>query len=61
MNDKTMVKYDDAVEMVKTNKLFTEYTYEVCNEVGIRSMEKFLLLLMVGISNGRYCNVVLRV
>ena len=45
-----MVKYDDAVEMVRTNKLFTDYAYEVRNEVGQRSMKKKMFIIV----DGRY-------
>ena len=48
INDQTIVKYDQAVKMVKTEKLFTEYMYEVRNELGERSMEKGIYLIVDG-------------
>ena len=48
VNDQTMVKYDDAVEKVRTDELFTEYTYEVRNEDGTRSMEKGIYIIVDG-------------
>ena len=48
VNYKTMVKYDDAVKMVKTKKLFAEYSYGVYNEVGTHSIEKGIVIIVDG-------------
>ena len=48
INDQTIVKYDQAVKMVKAEKLFTEYMYEVRNELGERSMDKGIYIIIDG-------------
>ena len=47
INDQTIVKFDEAVEDVKTtNKLFTEYMYEMRNEQGERQLEKGVYIIV---------------
>ena len=48
INDKTIVKHDDAVDMVRTNELFTEYTFEVINDQGIHTLPKGTYLIVDG-------------
>lgn len=40
VNDKTMVKRDKDVKKIRTNPLFTEYSYEVRDEDRNRLMTK---------------------
>ena len=48
INDKTIVRHDDAVEMVRTNKLFTDFVFEVFNSEGVRTLTKGAYLIVDG-------------
>ena len=48
VNDKTIVKYDDAVEIVRRDKLFTEYSYSVEKADGTRKLTRGAYLIVEG-------------
>ena len=48
INDQTIVKFDQAVDDVKTKSLFTDYLYEIRNEQGEKSMERGLYIIVDG-------------
>ena len=48
LNDKTIVKNDDAVDHIWTNRLFTDYSYEVRGEDGTPFMTKGAYLIVDG-------------
>ena len=48
MNDKTIIKFDLSMDSVRTDKLFTDYMYEVHDEKGVRSMEKGVYVICDG-------------
>ena len=49
INDQTIVKFDEAVEDVKTtNKLFKENLYKMRNEQGERQLEKGVYIIVDG-------------
>ena len=49
INDQTIVKFDEAVEDVKTtNKLFKEDLYKMRNEQGERQLEKGVYIIVDG-------------
>ena len=48
MNDKTIVKSDEDVELIWTDPLFTEYSYEVRAKDGTRIMKKGAFLIVDG-------------
>jgi len=48
INDKTIVKFDEAVEDVKTKSIFTDYTYEIRSEQGGKVYEKGVHIIVDG-------------
>ena len=49
INDQTILKfYEDVEDMKTTNKLFTEYVYEMINEQGPRQLEKCVYIIVDG-------------
>jgi len=48
MNDKTIVKSDEAVEKIRTDPLFTDYHYKTRDKAGMRSLSRGAYLIVNG-------------